>query len=154
MKQILLCCLLWLSVNQLLHAQASSTMDLEAAKSEINKSNILFGQAFTKGDSMAVAGLYHSEAKIYPPNMGLLSQRSEMGHLITAMPGMGVKGLTLTSTEVFGSGDLVVELGNYEMSDGTKTMDSGKYVVVWKKENGKYKMYRDIWNSNMPATSQ
>ncbi len=32
-----------------------------------------------------------------------------------------------------------------------KSLDKGKYVVVWKKQNGNWKMYRDIWNSNMPA---
>ena len=71
-----------------------------------------------------------------------------MGSMITAIPSMGIKGITLTSTEFLGTGDVVVESGTYEMSDGTKAVDTGKYMVVWKKENGKYKMYRDIWNSN------
>jgi len=132
-----------------LQAQTTAT-DLEAAKQEIRQNNLLFSQAFTKGDSSAIVGFYHSEAKIYPPNMGALNQRSEMGHMVTAIPGMGVKGVTLISTEVLGSGDLMIETGTYEMTDGTKAMETGKYMVVWKKENGKYKMYRDIWNSNLP----
>jgi ketosteroid isomerase-like protein len=34
-----------------------------------------------------------------------------------------------------------------------KSLDKGKYVAVWKKENGTWKMYRDIWNSNMSAAT-
>ncbi|HVG15252.1 MAG TPA: nuclear transport factor 2 family protein [Chitinophagaceae bacterium] len=154
MKLFSLLALLGILFSAQLKAQTAVSMDIEPVKDEIKKSNALFGQAFAKGDSAAIVSLYHSEAKVYPPNMGLMGQRSEMGHFVTAIPGMGVKGITLNSTEVFGSGDLIIELGTYEMSDGTKAMDSGKYVVVWKKENGKYKMYRDMWNSNMPVAQQ
>lgn len=149
MKQLLLLSLVTLFLTTTsLQAQTATAKELDAAKSEIRQSNLLFNQAFAKGDSAAMVALYHSEAKIYPPNMNTLNQRNEMGHMVTAIPGMGVKGITLTSTDVFGSGDTVVETGTYEMSDGTKAIDNGKYMVVWKKENGKYKMYRDIWNSN------
>ena len=29
-----------------------------------------------------------------------------------------------------------------------KTMEKGKYVNVWKKEDGTWKIYANIWNSN------
>jgi ketosteroid isomerase-like protein len=29
----------------------------------------------------------------------------------------------------------------------------GKYIVLWKKENGKWKLHRDISNSDLPAVS-
>jgi ketosteroid isomerase-like protein len=155
MKQLLLLLgLFFLMANTRLHAQTAAPMNLETVKGEIKQANLLFNQAFAKGDSAAMVALYHSEAKIYPPNMAAMNQRSEMGHMVTAIPGMGIKGITLTSTEVFGSGDIVVEMGTYEMTDGTKAVDNGKYMVVWKKENGKYKMYRDIWNSDAAMTQQ
>ena len=28
--------------------------------------------------------------------------------------------------------------------------EKGKFIVVWKEENGKWKMHRDIWNSDAP----
>ena len=35
--------------------------------------------------------------------------------------------------------------------DGTKTVDKGNYIVVWKKDDGKWKIFRDIWNSSEKA---
>ncbi len=65
---------------------------------------------------------------------------------------MGVKDFKLTITDITGGGDLYVETGNIEMFGAdNKSLDKGKYVAVWKKENGNWKMYRDIWNSNMAA---
>jgi ketosteroid isomerase-like protein len=47
---------------------------------------------------------------------------------------------------------LAFEVGTYAMKlkDGT-VADRGKYVVVWLKEDGKWKLHRDIWNTSLPA---
>ena len=29
-------------------------------------------------------------------------------------------------------------------------MDEGKYIVIWKREPGGWKIYRDMWSSNSP----
>ena len=43
------------------------------------------------------------------------------------------------------------EVGKYElMGDKDMSMDKGKFIVIWKNDNGKWKMYRDVWNSDMP----
>ena len=36
-------------------------------------------------------------------------------------------------------------------SQDGKHLDHGKYLVFYKKEGGRWKIYRDIWNSSMPA---
>ncbi len=36
------------------------------------------------------------------------------------------------------------------ISDKNAVIDKGKYVVAWKKENGNWKLYRDIANTSMP----
>ena len=39
------------------------------------------------------------------------------------------------------------------MKDGAKSLlDRGKYVVVWKKRDGEWKLYCDIGNTSMQAT--
>jgi hypothetical protein len=46
----------------------------------------------------------------------------------------------------------LVETGRYEIYGAeNKLMDKGKYVVAWKPVNGDWKLYRDIFNSDMPA---
>jgi ketosteroid isomerase-like protein len=64
---------------------------------------------------------------------------------------MGIKDFKLTTHDVVGSEDLLVETGSYEMyGDKNAVIDKGKYVVAWKKENGNWKLYRDIANTSMP----
>jgi ketosteroid isomerase-like protein len=68
---------------------------------------------------------------------------------------MGVKDIKLTTDDVTGNGEIAGETGTYEMyGDNNKLLDKGKYVVIWKNENGEWKLYRDIWNTSMPAKSK
>jgi ketosteroid isomerase-like protein len=34
--------------------------------------------------------------------------------------------------------------------EGGKVVDRGKYIVIWKREQGQWKLHRDIWNTSMP----
>jgi ketosteroid isomerase-like protein len=63
-----------------------------------------------------------------------------------------LKQTKLETVEVYGTGGTVAEVGKYSVLGGNgEALDSGKYIVLWKREKGKWKLYRDIWNSNMPA---
>lgn len=68
---------------------------------------------------------------------------------------MGVKDVVLTTVELSGSGDTVHELGNYvlkiQLKGKKSTEDRGKYIVIWKRTAGGWKLHRDIWNTTLPA---
>ena len=68
---------------------------------------------------------------------------------------MGIASVDLATTEVESQGNLAYEAGTYAMKakDG-KTLDRGKYCVVWKRTNGQWMLHRDIWSTNMPATTR
>lgn len=125
--------------------------DLSAARKTIEDADRQFEQAIQKGDSAALAAMYASDAVALPPN-----SESVHGSGILSLWGgfirMGVKDLTLHTTDLKGSADLLAEMGTYEVfGDNHKSLDKGKYVVAWKQENGQWKLYWDIWNSNLPA---
>ena len=64
---------------------------------------------------------------------------------------MGIKNIALTTNELWGSPNGVIETGSYDLQgEGGASWDKGKFIVIWKEENGKWKMHRDIWNSNAP----
>jgi ketosteroid isomerase-like protein len=66
---------------------------------------------------------------------------------------MGIKTAKLETIELEGQGDAALEVGKYTLSgEGGMVIDSGKFIVVWKKQGGKLKLHRDIWNSSMPAS--
>ncbi len=56
---------------------------------------------------------------------------------------------TLTMQDVTGSGDYAVETGKWVATSDGKHLDHGQYLTFYKKADGGWKIYRDIWNSSM-----
>lgn len=46
--------------------------------------------------------------------------------------------------------DTAIEVGQYTLSGGGQVMDRGTYLVTWKREDGQWKLHRDIWNTSVP----
>ncbi|HEY6976452.1 MAG TPA: DUF4440 domain-containing protein [Chitinophagaceae bacterium] len=132
----------------------STSFDIDKAKSAISDLNAKFSDELRKGDSAAMASLYASDALVMPPN----SEPVPKDKIISVWGGairMGVKDIKLTTDDLTGNEEVVGETGKYEMyGDNNKLLDKGKYVVLWKNENGEWKLYRDIWNTSMPAKSK
>lgn len=132
--------------------KTKESFDLTAAKTAIEATNAKFSEAFRKGDSVAIASLYTSDGWMLPPNSEPIKSEGIAGAWGSFIR-MGVKDLKLMTDEVLGSQDQLTEIGRYEIVDNQdKVVDSGKYIVVWKPVNGTWKLYRDMWSSNMPAT--
>lgn len=125
--------------------------ETEWVKNEVMK----FSNDLKKGDSTALSSYYSSDAMAMPPNM-----ESVMKKDIASMWGqairMGIKDIKLNVTEVKGKEDLLLEVGTYEMyGDNNVLLEKGKYMSALKKENGTWKIFRDIWNTNaLPAPAK
>ncbi len=121
-------------------------------RSAIEAANSEWVKQFNAGSAAGVTALYTDDAKLLPPNSDFVSGREAMTGVWQAMLDSGVKGGKLNTMEVTGMGDSAVEVGTYELwGDGNKGIDKGKYIVFWKKSGSGWKLYRDIWNSSMPA---
>ena len=108
-------------------------------------------QAFSQG-ATDMGKFYASDAQIFPPNGAMISGSTAISPFWKGAFDMGIKNATLETIQTEKAGDQIIETGNYTLAgaDG-KTMDNGKYMVVWKSENGQWKLYRDIWNSSVAA---
>lgn len=131
------------------------TFDIAGAKKAIDSANAAFGAFVSKSDSVGLASLYTSDAKLMVPNMptasGRTSIQSAFGGIFAAS---GPIGITLTANEVSGTEELISEVGTYSMTDKAgKEIDKGKYIVLWKQEDSKWKLFRDCWNSDLPPTA-
>ena len=128
---------------------SANAFDLNKARSWIESDNAKFTEEVKKGDSNALAAHYASDAWLMFDN----SEPIKGTAIASAWGGAirsGMKDLKITTVDLTGNAGLLVETGLYEMiGDGNKTLDKGKYVVAWKPENGGWKIYRDIGNSNM-----
>lgn len=64
---------------------------------------------------------------------------------------MGIRNVILTTTELYGEGDFATESGNFELRGiKNEVLNKGKYLVLWEKISGQWKMFRDCFNSNEP----
>jgi ketosteroid isomerase-like protein len=130
----------------------NQVFDAGKARTDLETTNQQFTDAFERGDTVALAGYYSTDGMVMPPNSEGV-RKEGIGSLWGNFTRMGIKDFNLTIQEVIGSGDLMVESGNYELlGNDNKSLDKGKYVVVWKKENGSWKIYRDIFNTDLPPT--
>ena len=121
-------------------------------RGDIEKQNAAFVAALGKGDTAALAKLYSADAQAFPPNQEVVTGPAAIQKMWEGAISMGVKSAKLETTEVEAHGNMAHETGTYVMmgADG-KTLDRGKYLVIWKKEGNAWKLHRDMWNTSMPA---
>lgn len=122
------------------------------ARSAIEAVNKRFEQAVSRGDAPGVAATYAENAKLLPANDHVVSGRAAITRFWQAAIDSGLKSVKLTSVEVEARGDSAYEVGKWSVpGEGGKVYDAGDYIVIWKRANGQWKQYRDIWTTNSPA---
>lgn len=126
-----------------------AAFNIDLVKTVIRDNNKLYRIAFLSGDSAAFADLHHPATINMPPNAPLLKGREAMGAMIKGMPARGVTDYKVESTNIYGGPEDVIEEGKYEVDgSGNKVMEKGKYIVIWKQYQGKWKIFRSIWNTD------
>jgi ketosteroid isomerase-like protein len=121
-------------------------------RSSIEDTNREFAAAFAAGDAAKLASYYSSDAQVFPPQSEIVSGAENIQALWKSMVDSGARTMTLETLNVTTQGNMAVETGKYTLKDASASeMDHGKYVVVWKKEGGRWKLLRDIWNTSRPA---
>jgi ketosteroid isomerase-like protein len=129
--------------------------DMENAKKEIAAANAALTELIAKGDSVGTAEAYTKEGKFMGSNMPSVVGKANLttfwAGFINAVGGT----ITLTSLDIWGNEESITEEGQFEIKakDGT-SLDKGKYIVVWKKEDGKWKLHRDMSNSDLPLATK
>ncbi|MGH9323281.1 MAG: YybH family protein [Vicinamibacteria bacterium] len=142
------------TVSAALSFWLGSTALFADVRAEIEAANKLFEAAAAKGDGKATAALYTPTGQALPANGEAVSGTEALGKFWQGVFDSGVKGVKLKTLEVEAHGDAAHEVGQYELSDAAgKVLDRGKYVVIWKKDGGRWKLHRDIWTTSLPAAS-
>jgi len=129
-----------------------ATKKKEDVAGAIKAANKALCDTLKAGDAKASAALYTKTAKLCPANAPVHKGHAAIRRFWQGAMDMGIRGGTLRTVDIEVHGTTVNELGSYTLKDinGNK-LDVGKYVVIWKKERGKWKLHWDIFNSNNPA---
>ena len=136
----------WLAVFCVVIALPAFAQD----KATIERLNAQFAEAFNRGDIAAVAAMYAEDAVLLPPGSDMVKGRNDIRSFwMKAAEQISDFKLATVDVKPLGS-DAAREIGTFSLkTKGQQAQDvSGKYVVVWQKVSGDWKLATDIWNSN------
>ncbi len=117
----------------------------------IEQKNGQFMALFAQGDAAQVAALHTENARILPPGNEMVQGRPGIQDFWQGVITSGGREVVLQTVDVQASGpETAYEVGHYTltMHQGNESVRTeGSYVVIWKREEGEWKLEVDIWNS-------
>ena len=123
----------------------------DGVRTAIEAANAQFSAAAAKGDGAALAALYSPDGQVMPAGSDPIRGAEAIQRFWQGALDSGVAAIGLKTVEVFGHGPTATEVGEYELRDKAgKVLDHGKYIVVWQYANGKWKLLRDMFSTNVP----
>ena len=130
-----------------------ATFDLTAMEKIIDEKNNQFMQAHITGDTTFLNNIFTEDAKVFPPNSDAVVGRAAISAVNSQWVNFGIKEFREKTTSFYGNEDYLIDEGTYYLRYGKdNTIDKGKYLNVWKKEDGDWKMFTNMWNTSIPAT--
>lgn len=128
-----------------------STFDIHAVKNHILEMNKSYGQRFATNDTAFYTDRYCRDAEVYCPALPAVKGREAIRNFFFSGGANTETVIELPEGNFYGSAELVVEEGTYNFPDGKGgSVDKGKFIALWKQEDGKWKLYREIWNTDLP----
>ncbi|MGL2964619.1 YybH family protein [Flavobacterium sp. RSB2_4_14] len=125
--------------------------DINAAKTEIQEKTKQFTKAHILKDTVYLNNSFTDDAKVFPPNSEVVIGKKAISKLNYDWVNYGIYEFKEESTSLYGSKDYIIDEGTYYLRYGKEnTIDKGKYINVWKNSNGEWKIYSNIWNTNLP----
>lgn len=129
---------------------------IKAQSNPVKASIVVASQKFTdvfSSGTTCISDLYASDAELYPPSANVVKGNTAIGPIWKGACDAGIKKAGLETISADPVGAKGIEIGRYKLSGADDTsIDSGKYIVVRKKEKGGWKLFRDIWNTSQAAT--
>ena len=130
--------------------------DIAAAGDEaaLKAATVTWLESYNTGDVEKMVALYEEDAVLMPPHAPVARGHADIRKFLTAdtagAKAAGVKLVPGTSTAGV-AGDTGWESGTYTIKDASgTTVDSGSYMSVSHKSNGKWLYHRDTYNSDRP----
>jgi ketosteroid isomerase-like protein len=120
------------------------------ARQAIEESNVMFIQAYNRGDSAACASNYLEDGAVLAPNQPtILGKQAVEGFYKGMIEELGGTG-RLEIVEVGAEGDLAYQSATYSF-ESNEGSDAGKVVEVYKRQaDGSWKIRLTIFNSDNP----
>jgi ketosteroid isomerase-like protein len=131
---------------------AAIVIDKEQIKKEIQAREDEFAAVYNSRELRNI-GYYAEDAVSYSQNKPPLVGREAIVEFYKANMDTTENKISFTTNEVFVSndGNQVVEIGSYKLVDlADSVVNSGNYMSIFEKRNGKYVSIRDMSISDLP----
>jgi ketosteroid isomerase-like protein len=133
----------------------SDAAQQDAAHAAILAQSQAFTAALAQGDAGKAAQSFTADSRLSVPGIqGVLTGRAAIEKYWASALGGGLEELTLAATEIDGRGDLRVETGTYTAFGANRgELGRGQYLIVWKREDGAWKIHRDFGHADVATTA-
>jgi len=129
--------------------------DLEKITSQVNKMNDIMTKAVLENDSEIVLTMYTEDGISMPSYQPMIKGLEALKKHNENQPPMNMKTFSLTSTDIWASGNFVVDIGTYDLSmempdaPGGEWADHGKYLTLFEiQKDGSLLMKAETWNTD------
>lgn len=111
----------------------------------IDAGNQATAAAIMAGDAESVAAGYTDDAYVLAPDAATVRGREGIRLFWQGMIESGVKNVHIGTGEVASSGDLAYAVGTLEVTGADDTTGYARYVLVFKRVSGEWRLHLDIW---------
>jgi uncharacterized protein (TIGR02246 family) len=131
---------------------ATMTQTASDVLGEIRSANQNFEKNFADRNAKAMASLYTSDGILLPPGAAMQKGTDAIANFWQMVMDLGIKTAHLETVEAEQEGEIAIEMGRYELGGANgQRLDHGKYIVIWKREDGQLKLHKDIWNTSQSS---
>ncbi len=115
--------------------------------------NKQFTVGLSQGNPVAIAALYSSDALLQAPGGTEPTKREEIARFWQHTMDDGATGLAMSIDAIAVEGGAMIETGRYALISGeVGVVETGKYLIVRKREAGQWRIFRHIWNASAPSS--
>lgn len=133
------------------HAASPASADETAIRAQ----SASWEKAYNGGDVKGVAAQYAEDALLLPPGASGVSGRAAILEFFTKdIAGSKAAGAVFVvnpKTDVGASGNMGWESGTYKVTVKGAVVETGKFLSVSRKKDGKWHYIRDTWNADAPS---
>ena len=143
-KQTLLYLFILFSISTIFgQSSEQEKIDLVKARAIVDSLDKQFSKYFFEGDSLALYNMY-AKGAYFGTSKGK-DILSSWGRQIRYSIENDMPHLIFITTSLTTDNEFLFELGKYQMKDSKGNLKGeGKYLLVWKQEDGQWKIYRDM----------
>ena len=102
------------------------------------------------GTTRATARLYTDGGQLLPSKRDFVTGRVDIRAFWQNAFDRGFKTAVRETVELDAQDDTAIEVGRYTLFAALDAVaDIGKYIVIWKRDDGIWKLHRDVWNTSI-----